>query len=335
MAKKEKAEKEEIQEEIIEESKEEFTIENLPGVGPKGAKKLKDAGYEDLMSIAAASAKELMAACELGEGTADKIIIAARSKLDIGYKSADTILERRKQIGRITTGSKNLDALIGGGVETQYITEAFGAFASGKTQLGFQLAVNVQLPEENGGLNGRCLFIDTENTFRPERVEQMATALGLDSKKILKNIFVARAYNSDHQILLLDKAKEMIKEHNIKLIVIDSITSHFRSDYSGRGELAPRQQKLNRHLHDLQKIAEIYNVTVYMTNQVMANPAMMFGDPTTPIGGHVLAHASGVRLYLRKSKQGLKIAKLIDSPNLPEGEAGFIVGPEGLGDCEK
>ncbi len=310
----------------------EFTVEDLPGVGPKGAKKLRDSGYDDLMAIAAASVKELMLACEIGEGTAEKVIATARSKLDIGYKSADTILERRKQIGRITTGSKNLDALIGGGVETQYITEAFGQFASGKSQLGFQLAVNVQLPKEKGGLNGRCLFIDSENTLRPDRLEQIATAMGLDPKKVLKNIFVARAYNSDHQILLLDKAKEMIRDNNVKLIVIDSITSHFRSDYSGRGELAPRQQKLNRHLHDLQKLSEVYNVAVYITNQVMARPDILWGDPTSAIGGHVLAHASGVRLYLRKSKQTLRIAKLIDAPNLPEGEAVFTVNPEGIGD---
>ncbi len=854
MAKEAKREKEEVVEEITKE----FSVEDLPGVGPKGAKKLKDAGYNDLMAIAAASIKELMLACEVGEGTAEKIIVAARDKLDIGYKTADVVLERRKEINRLTTGSKNLDALVGGGIETQYITEAFGAFASGKTQLGFQLAVNVQLPKEKGGLNGRCLFIDTENslpyderiliksengielieigklveeqikedrgndkitvygntistssnkrdlkavsfdpedykiktfpitgfikhgpkkiyrvklasgrsvrvteyhnffslnkhgdlepvatkslgvgdkicvagnlpvenyiegidlseilsekdlfvrgddefgeklieikgdlktiaknrnknadsaynwikrkevpldvftkiktkidkdvirdlkiggwsrknnislvvkvdkdilwllglyvaegscvrkdygryyinrviisntknnierkvktiggkiglrfsrnkgdlkvesrafallikklnmgnyakekkipefilkldkekinaflqgyiegdgsidtitgttncetvspylaegllystlsleipsrnstvtreynnkpsktfnvhwqtdpsrssrleelpnsnleiggllksvrkklglsqnalaktcglntsiihqiesgaaknvrrstlkkiiqnlrdneikklkklveseiwfdavaeieecgigevydievmpdgnevqnfiggyggiilhnTFRPERVEQIATSMGLDPKKVLKNIYVARAYNSDHQILLLDKAKEMIRDKNIKLIIIDSITSHFRSDYSGRGELAPRQQKLNRHLHGLQKMSEVYNVAVYMTNQVMSRPDVMFGDPTTAIGGHILAHASGIRLYLRKSKGSLRIVKLIDAPNLPEGEAVFTVTENGIGDGER
>jgi len=336
----EEIEEEEIQEEDEEENKEdkteeESTIENLPGVGPKGSKKLRSAGYNDLMSIAAASAKELMAACEIGEGTSAKIIFAAREKLEIGYKTAEDVLERRKQIGKITTGSSNLDTLIGGGVETQYITEAFGAFASGKTQLGLQLAVNVQLPEEKGGLNGRCLFIDSENTFRPERIQEMATALGLDPKKVLQNIFVARAYNSDHQIVLLGKAKEMIKEHNVQLIIIDSITSNFRTDYTGRGELAPRQQKLNRHLHELQKLSEIYNIAIYMTNQVMARPDILWGDPTIAIGGHILAHASGVRLYLRKSKGNLRIAKLVDSPSLPEGEAVFTVNPEGILDGSK
>ncbi|MFH0832147.1 MAG: DNA repair and recombination protein RadA [Candidatus Aenigmatarchaeota archaeon] len=309
-----------------------FTLEDLPGVGPKGAKKLKDAGFEDLMSIAAASSKELANVCEIGEATAEKIIEAARDKLDMGFKTASDFLEKRKEIGRITTGSKTLNDLLGGGVETQAITEAYGAFGSGKTQLGFQLAISVQLPKEKGGLNGRCLLIDTESTFRPERIEQVATAMGLDPKKVLKNIFVARAYNSDHQIVLVEKAKDMIRENNIKLIIIDSMMSHFRSDYTGRGELAPRQQKLNRHLHELQKIADIYNIAIYITNQVMARPDMLFGDPTAAIGGHVLGHASTFRLYFRKSKQTKRIARLIDSPSLPEGEAIFSVTEKGIED---
>ncbi len=308
------------------------SIEDLPGIGPKGAEKLRKAGYEDLMAIAAASAGELASVCEIGEATAEKIIAAARDKLDMGYKTAVEILQKRKEIGKITTGSKALDELLGGGVETQAITEMHGAFGSSKTQLGFQLAVNVQLPKEQGGLNGRCLFIDTESTFRPERIMQMAEAIGLDPKKVLSNIFVARAYNSDHQVVLAEKAKDIIKEKGIKLMVIDSLTSHFRSDYSGRGELASRQQKLNRHLHDLQRTAEIHNIAIYITNQVMARPDMLFGDPTTAIGGHVLGHAATFRIYVRKSKQNLRIAKLIDSPNLPEGEAVFRVTEEGIRD---
>jgi len=276
---------------VNEEEKKEFGIEDLPGVGPKGAEKLRAAGYTELMSIAAASPGEISAACDIGELTAQKIILAAREKLDIGFKTAADVMRKREEIGRITTGSKELDKLIGGGVETQAITEAFGPFGSGKSQLGFQLAVNVQLPKEKGGLNGRCLFIDTEATFRPERIMQIAEAAGLDKNKVLKNIFVARAFNADHQIILVEKAGELIKENNIKLIVVDSITSHFRSEFTGRGELASRQQKLNKHIHALQKLADVYNVAVYVTNQVMANPAMMFGDPTTAVGGHIIAHA--------------------------------------------
>ena len=313
-------------------SADELTLEDLPGIGPKGAEKLKEAGYTEMISIAAASAGEIAAACEISEGTAEKIIQSARSMLDMGFKSAADLLERRKEVGRIATGSKALDDLIGGGVETQAITECFGMFGSGKSQIGFQLAVNVQLPKEKGGLNGKCIFIDTESTFRPERIIEIAEKNDLDPKKVLKNIFVAKAYNSDHQIVLTEKAKDILKNENVKLIVVDSLMSHFRSDYSGRGELAPRQQKLNRHMHALQKMADTYNIAVYVTNQVMANPAVMFGDPTSAIGGNIVGHASTYRLYLRKSKANKRIARLIDSTNRPEGEAVFMLTEKGIED---
>lgn len=308
------------------------TLEELPGIGPKGAEKLREAGYEDLISIAAASSGEIAAACDIGDATAEKIIQAARQKLDMGFKTAADVLERRKEIGRITTGSSSLDALFGGGVETQTITETYGSFASGKTQVGLQLAVNVQLPKEKGGLNGKCIFIDSESTFRPERITQIANAMGLDPKKVLKNILVARAFNSDHQVVLAEKTKDIIKKENVKLLIVDSLTALFRSDYTGRGELAPRQQKLNRHIHMLQKLADMHNIAVYVTNQVMARPDMLFGDPTAAIGGHIVGHGTGVRIYLRKSKATKRIARLIDSPYLPEGEAVFSVTESGVSD---
>ena len=201
--------------------------------------------------------------------------------------------------------------------------------------MGFQLAVNVQnaLRDENGSeLPPRVLFIDSESTFRPERIAQLAEFAGIDPDEALKNIFVARAENSDHQIILLEKAEEMIKKENIRLIIIDSLTSQFRADYMGRGALSERQQKLNKHVHTLQRYADKYNLAIYVTNQVMDNPAILFGDPTTPIGGHVLAHAATYRVYLRKSKESKRIARLIDSPSLPEGEAIFKVTEKGIGD---
>jgi len=200
------------------------------------------------------------------------------------------------------------------------------------SQLGFQLAVNVQKPVDQGGLNGGVLFVDSEATFRPERIFQLAEASGLDPQAVLKNIHIARAENSDHQIILLEKAEDLIEKNNIKLIIVDSLTSHFRADYLGRGALGERQQKLNKHVHTLQKLAEKYNLAVYVTNQVMDNPGILFGDPTTPIGGHVLAHMSTYRLYVRKSKDDKRIARLVDSPNMPEGEAVFRVTPKGLSD---
>ncbi|MEK6924980.1 MAG: DNA repair and recombination protein RadA [Nanoarchaeota archaeon] len=202
------------------------------------------------------------------------------------------------------------------------------------TQLGLTLTVNVQLPKEQGGSEGKAVYIDTEGTFRPDRIKQIAEGVGANPEKVLKNILVARAFNSDHQILLLDKITEMIKENNepIKLVVIDSLTAHFRAEFSGRGQLADRQQKLNKYLHHLMKLAEQHNIAIYVTNQVMANPAMMFGDPTTAIGGNIVGHASTYRVYLRRGKQGTRVAKMIDAPNLPENEAAFYLTLHGVRD---
>jgi len=314
--------------------KKKFNLEDIPGVGPKLADKLTELGFTDPMSIAVASAGELASILEIGQATAAKIINNVREMLEMSYTSADKFWEQRKKIGKISTGSKALDDLLGGGIETQAITEAYGAFGSGKSQIGFQLSVNVQLPPEKGGLNGNCLFIDTEATFRPERIRQIAESMGLEPEKALKNIFVARAYNSDHEIFLVEKSNEIIKEKNIKLLIIDSLTSHFRADYVGRGELAPRQQKLNKLLHNLQRLSDSFNIAVFVTNQVLANPAILFGDPTRPIGGHVLAHQATYRVYLRKSSGEKRIAKMMDSPNLPPGECVFKIVPEGIRDIK-
>ena len=313
--------------------KEEFKLEDIPGIGKKIAEKLREVGFTDLMAIAVASPGELAAIAEIGEGQAAKIINAVRQKLNIGFETADKIFERKSQMARITTGSKNLDELIGGGIPTQAITESFGAYGSGKSQLGFQLAVNVQLPKEKGGLEKGCVWIDTENTFSPNRIVQMAKTKGLDPEKVLKQIHVARAFNSEHQILIVEKLPETLDLNQIGLIVVDSITSHFRADYVGRGELAVRQQKLNKHLHHLQKLADAYNLAVYMTNQVMARPDVLFGDPTAPVGGHVLGHMSFYRIYLRKGKGGVRIARLIDAPDMPEREAVFKITEKGIEDA--
>lgn len=307
-------------------------LEKLEGVGEKTAEKLKEAGYDTMMSIAAASAGELIDAAGVGEETAAKIIASARDAMEMGFESATAVLKKREAVGKLTTGSKTLDELLGGGIETQAITETHGAFGSGKSQLAHQLAVTVQLPKEKGGLDGKAIFIDSEQTFRPERIIEMAEGLGLDPKKVLANILVARAYNSDHQVILVEKAEEFVKKEKVKVIIVDSLTSSFRSDYTGRGTLANRQQKLNRHLHALQKLADVHNLAIYVTNQVMSRPDVLFGDPTVPIGGHILGHQATFRLYLRKSKDTKRIAKLIDSPSLPEGETVFKVVKEGLRD---
>jgi len=308
------------------------SIYELPGVGESTAKKLAEAGYENLDQVAKARRMELQEIGGIGEMTAEKIIEAAKEAMGMGFERADIVMIRRLAIERITTGSAELDTLLGGGVETQALTEAFGKFSSGKSQLAFQLCVNCQLPKEQGGLGGAVMFVDTENTFRPERIKQMAEAKGLDVDKVLKNIFVARAFNSDHQSLLIEKADKLVRENNIRLIIIDSLMSEFRSDYLGMEMLARRQQSLNKHLHQLQKLADTHNLAVYVTNQVMEKVGMLFGDPTVAIGGNIVAHQTTYRLYLRRSKEDRRIAKLVDSPNLPDGECVFRVTEAGLSD---
>lgn len=318
-------------------------LEDLPGVGPATAEKLREAGFNSIEAVAVASPGELVSAAEVGESTAAKIIAGAREAADIGgFETGDQILERRKHVGKVNTGSKSFNDLLGGGMETQSIVELYGEFGSGKTQVAHQMAVNIQLPIEMGGLNGSAIIIDTENTFRPERIEQMVRGLppaqdgnAWDPAEFLKNISVARAYNSNHQILLAESAMDLaekVKESDrpVRLLIVDSVTAHFRAEYVGRGTLADRQQKLNKHLHDLMRFSDLNNALILVTNQVMSKPDTFFGDPTKPVGGHVLGHTATFRLYLRKSKGEKRIAKLVDSPNLPDGEAVFTVTTDGV-----
>jgi len=305
----------------------------LPGVGPATAEKLKESGYTDIMSIAVASPKELSEAAEIGEPTAAKIIQKARKMADVGqFETGVTLLEKRAKVGHLTSGSKTLDELLGGGFETQSITELFGEFGSAKTQIAHQLCVTIQLPVDQGGLNSHAFFIDTENTFRPERIIQMAEAYEMDPDETLEKIHVARAYNSSHQMLLVEKVKELSKEIPANLLIVDSLTAHFRAEYVGRGALADRQQKLNKHMHDLLRWSDLFNGIVCVTNQVAAKPDAFFGDPTRPIGGHIVGHTATFRIYLRKSKGPKRIGRLIDSPHLPEGEAVFTVSDKGVRD---
>ncbi|MFC3958860.1 DNA repair and recombination protein RadA [Halovivax cerinus] len=335
-------------------------LETLPGVGPATADKLSDAGFDSFQSLAVASPSELSNTADVGESTAADIVTAARDAADVGgFETGSTVLERRNKIGKLTWHIDEVDELLGGGIETQSITEVYGEFGSGKSQVTHQMAVNVQLPQEVGGLHGSCIFVDSEDTFRPERIDDMVRGLpdeaieaALDDREIegsaddedaldelveavLEKIHVAKAFNSNHQMLLAEKAKELASEHEdsdypVRLLCVDSLTAHFRAEYVGRGELAGRQQKLNKHLHDIDKVGNLYNCAVIVTNQVASNPDSFFGDPTQPIGGNILGHKSTFRMYLRKSKGTKRIVRLVDAPNLADGEAVMRVEDEGL-----
>jgi len=305
-------------------------IEDLPGVGPATAQKLRELGYHTVESLAMATAREMEPA-GVSEKKAFQIIEAARSAIGVSFIRADELYKMRQSVLRLTSGNKGLDKLLGGGLETQTITEFYGEYGSGKSQICHQLCVNVQLPPERGGLNGGALYIDTESTFRLERIVQMARFLGLEPDSVVKNIIYAEAYTSDHQMFLLENADEVIKANNIKLIIIDSLTAHFRSEYIGREMLAPRQQKLNRHMHKLIGLARAFNAVAVVTNQVMAKPDVFFGDAISPIGGHIVGHTSHTRVYLRRASHGpIRIARLVSSPYLPEGEEIFKVTENGI-----
>ena len=318
------------------EAKTYLKLEDLPSVGAATAEKLREIGFSTIEALATATISEL-AAAGISEKRAAEIISAARQAIETSWVTAKQLAGLKRTVGRITTGSKSLDRLLGGGVETQSITEFFGEYGSGKSQLCHQLAVNVQLPPERGGLDGAALYIDTENTFRIERIAQMAKAVGLDPDQAAERIIYAEAYNSDHQILLLEKADKVIKENNVRLIIIDSLTSHFRSEYVGRQNLPERQQKLNKHMHKLLRLARAFNAAAVVTNQVMARPDEFFSAMAVlPVGGHVVGHTSHTRIYLRKAAgKNVRIARLVSSPYLPEGEAIFKITENGVEDLEE
>jgi len=318
----------------------ELRLDSLEGVGPVTTKKLTDAGIHNIMDLLVRGPVEVSEITGMDKETAEKIVNKARQQLvEEGliakdFVSATEIYKRRQDIGKISTGTNCLDLLFDGGVETQALTEVYGEFGSGKTQFCHTMCVNVQKPKEQGGQEGGVLYIDTENTFRPERIVSIAKANGMDPEKVLDRIIVARAYNSAHQILILEEAGPIIKENNIKLIIADSAAGLFRAEYLGRGTLSERQQRLNKFVHLLVRTAETYNCAAIATNQVMSSPDVFFGDPTRPIGGHIIAHTSTYRVYFKKSGKK-RIARMVDSPHHPEQEVIFMLTEAGISDPEE
>jgi DNA repair protein RadA len=305
------------------------TLEDLPGIGPATVAKLKEIGFKTVESLGTAAVAELVTA-GIGEPMAEKVIEAARKSMAITFVRGDELVEIRKNVRKLTTGCSSLDRLLNGGIETQSLTEFYGEFGSGKSQLCHQLCVTVQLGEAQGGLNGSVLYIDTEATFRPERVMQIAPRFGVKPEDALKGIIYAEAYTSNHQTVLLENADEVIKENDVRLIIVDSVMSHFRSEYLGREMLAPRQQQLNKHLHKLMRLSRAFNAAAVITNQVMASPDAFFSKAVSPVGGHILGHMSHSRIFLRKGRSNVRIAKLTASPSLPEGEVPMSITERGI-----
>ncbi len=310
-------------------------LTTLDGVGPAMASKLRSAGITTIEAVAVTPPREIAEKTGIGFNTVLNIVTAARKSACVDFITAEELWKKRQNMLKCSTGSKSLDELLGGGIETQAMTEFIGEYGVGKTQICLMLCVMAQRPTEKGGLEGNVVYIDTEGTFMPERIFEIAKALGLDPHETLGNIFLARAFNSSHQCLLTHHLFKFCPENNIKLVIVDSMIGHFRGEYVGRENLSERQQKLNSLLHKLLRLTEAFNLPVVVTNQVQANPAQFFGDPNKPAGGHVMAHACTHRVYLRKGSKGTRIAKVIDSPYLPENSTRFKITEKGIEDVQE
>jgi DNA repair protein RadA len=318
-----------------------ITLEDLPNIKPISISRLKRLGIESVLELATAIPQEI--ANESGENleTATGLVIEARNTLsNIGvlskeFCSASEIMNRRKQILRCSTGSKTLDGLLGGGIETQALTEVAGEFGSGKSQLCHTLSVVGNMPKEKGGYGGNVIFIDTENTFRPERVHEIAEAYGVDPEKILSQIFVCKIYNSSHLELIVKELARYLEELRARLVIIDSMISLHRAEFSGRETLWDRQQRLNSMLHRLSRFAEVYNIAFILTNQISANPDGMFsGDPNKVTGGNIMAHATTYRIFFRKAGHN-RIAVMQDSPCHEYGSVKFTISEKGIVDADE
>ena len=315
-------------------------IQDIEGIGPSTTKKLREAGFLSVMDLAVAGVEDLAVDINSTKDSAASFIMAAQKLLresnilEKEFITAEAALRKRRSLLRCSTGSGVLDELFLGGIETQAVTEFYGEFGSGKSQICHTLCITAGQPVESGGLDSGVIYVDTEGTFRPERLEQIARERGVDPLHALKNVAVCKVYNSAHLELIVKNLGKYVDDYKAKLVIIDSIISLHRAEFAGRGTLADRQQRLNSIMHKLLRIAEIYNIALVVTNQVQSAPDTFFGDPTKPTGGNVIGHASTYRVYLRKSGEN-RIAKMIDSPYHPYSEVRFTVNEKGADNLDE
>jgi len=311
-------------------------LKKLDGIGDTTAKKLISGGFQTITQLSTANADDLALNSGLPLNTANRIISNAREYLiKRSFITAFEDLQKRKEAERFTFGVKALDELIGGGIETKSTIEIAGEYRTGKTQIAHQICVTVQLPKERGGLDSKAIFLDCEKTFRPERIMDIAKRFELDPEKVLNNIFIKKIYSTDDLFLVFGALEDIIDNNNIKLLIVDSIISHLRSEFVGRETLSERQAKLSKMLGFLSKLADNKNIAVVYTNQVLSDPSINWGNPTKPTGGNIMAHAATFRIMLRKGKENTRIARLIDCSFLPEREIVYEITENGLEDFEK
>jgi len=314
-----------------------FDLDIIDEIGPATKSRLEESGFKSIKDLIVRGPADIAEATGMDIEKSNYLCNKARIKLeemgiiDKSFVTATKLYEKRKQEERISTGSKNLDDLFVGGIETGSLTEIYGEYGTGKTQLCHTLSILVQQSKSKGGLNGKAIYVDSENTFRPERIVSIASARDLDPYKSLENIIVARAYNSAHQELILEETGPIIDSNNVKLLIVDSAVAHYRAEFLGRATLSERQQKLNKFMHILVRIAETYSVAVLATNQIQSSPDAIFGDAYRPTGGHVVAHTSTYRIFLKRSGKN-RIARMVDSPYHPEREVLFTLSELGVAD---
>ena len=316
-----------------------FNLDCIDEIGPATKDRLEECGFRSIKDLIVRGPADIAEATGMEIEKSIHLCNKARMRLeemgiiDKSFVTATKLYEKRKHDERISTGSKNLDDLFVGGIETRSVTEIYGEYGSGKTQICHTLCIMVQQSRSYGGLSGKAIYIDTENTFRPERIVSIAKARDLDPYKSLENIMVAKAYNSAHQELILEETGPIIDSNNVKLLIVDSAVAHYRAEFLGRATLSERQQKLNKFMHMLVRIAETYAIAVLATNQIQSSPDAIFGDPYRPTGGNVVAHTSTYRIYLKRSLKN-RIARMVDSPYHPEREVLFTLSEEGVKDPE-
>jgi DNA repair protein RadA len=322
-------------------------ITTLKGIGPSIQNFLKEAGIKSIKDLVVRGAPSISETTGLDIKTSTIICNKARVRLgELGIIDRYFTTSIKRKDYRISLGSRNLDSLFTGGIETDAITEFFGASSTGKTQICHTLAVMVQgqrqQEQSNENLHqlskAKAIYIDTEGTFREKRIASIAQSRGIDSESVLSNILHARAQNISHQDLILEGMPSLMdkpENENVRLLIIDSIIAHFRSEYVGRGMLPERQQKLYGCLQMLKRISEIYNIAVVITNHVNSSPSHTFGRFTSeskPLGGHVLSHSSTYRVRLNCNRYGNRTAKIVSSPYHPEIETVFTISEEGVSD---
>ena len=312
-----------------------LALSNIEEIGPATEKRLNEAGFRSIrdllvrgpVDVAEATGMEMEES--IGICNKARMMLEELGIIDKSFVTATSLYSRRRD--RISTGSNSFDDLLGGGLETKAVTEVYGEFGTGKTQLCHTLCVIVQQERLAGGLDAKALYIDTENTFRPERIVSISDTRGFDPRKSLENVIVAKAYNSAHQELIIQEAGSVIEDNHVKLVVVDSAVAHYRAEFLGRATLSERQQRLNKFMHILVRIAETYDVAVVVTNQIQASPDAYFGDAARPTGGNVVAHTSTYRIYLKRSGKN-RIARMVDSPYHAEREILFTLSARGISD---